>query len=461
MFSPTPFLAIAIDLYKPGTTLMNGNRYVLTIVDMCTRWVHFVPLKSKFSAEVLLALCHSWFTFHGIPQFILSDRGKEFMGVVTTICCATGIKQIRTTPWHPQSNGLCEVQRSTLTRELRIRSTTHNGVDWDMLLPEIQFSINITPDEATPALSPFQLVFGRRPRMSPRDITFATRIAPPPVQPASQLQYVKTLTRNLESLRLAALDNQIERKEALRAKYDRNRTVTNPSPSRGDIVYLHTPTTTTQKLTTQWSPPYHVVISTHQNTCVLRPLTSPVGRGGKFPQDVTKNAASVKVAALRPADFWIGARVLRKHKKSWFLGTIIDVQDDEGKTLYQVDYDDCGKEDIDPGELLDSVVYHPRLETRLYEDTQLPAVGQPVMFAQHLRPRFGIIAEINPTLAKPLAILLWKPNSKAKSFLTARFKSTLHQPTGEEITRITPAQIKTHVSFDDEGFLSKKSQDRV
>ena len=98
MFAPSPFLAIAIDIYKPGTTLPNGHKYVLTVVDMCTRWVHFVPLKTKFSAEVLLALCHNWFVIHGTPQFILSDRGKEFMGVVSTVCRATGIVQIRTTP---------------------------------------------------------------------------------------------------------------------------------------------------------------------------------------------------------------------------------------------------------------------------------------------------------------------------------------------------------------------------
>ena len=211
----------------------------------------------------------------------------------------------------------------------------------------------------------------------------------------------------------------------------------------------------------QWSPPCHLILQTNQTTCRVRPLTSPAGRGGKFPQDITRNTSSIKIAALRPADFWIGARVLRQHKKSWFLGTVVDVQDDAGKMLYQVDYDDCGKEDIDVGALYDSVVYHPRLENKLYEDTQLPAVGQAVMFAQQLQPRFGVIAEINPTLTKPIAVMLWKPHSKSKSLLKARFKSTLHLDTGEEITRIAPAQIKTHVSFNDEGFISKKSQDRV
>ena len=381
MFSPAPFLAIAIDIYKPGTTLLNGYKYILTVVDMCTRWVHFIPLKSKYSVEVLLALCHKWFAFHGIPEFILSDRGKEFMGVVSTICQATGIKQIRTTPWHPQSNGLCEVQHATLTRELRIRAQGRE-VDWDALLPEIQFAFNVTPDDITPGLSPFQLVYGRKPRMSPRDVAFPARIVPPPMPP-QHTKYVNTIVKKLQSLHLSALDKQIQRKEDLRRKHDNTRApLADTLPKRGDVVFVHKPTTTTQKLLMQWSPPCHLVLQAHQNTCLVRPLTSPAGRGGKFPQDVTRNMSSVKVVTLRPADFWIGARVLRKHKQVWFLVTVIDVQEDEGKTLYQVDYDDCGKEDIDAGVLYDSIVYHPRLEQNLFEDTQLPSVGQAMHYVR-------------------------------------------------------------------------------
>ena len=460
MFSPAPFLAIAIDIYKPGTTLLNGYKYILTVVDMCTRWVHFIPLKSKYSVEVLLALCHKWFAFHGIPEFILSDRGKEFMGVVSTICQATGIKQIRTTPWHPQSNGLCEVQHATLTRELRIRAQGRE-VDWDALLPEIQFAFNVTPDDITPGLSPFQLVYGRKPRMSPRDVAFPARIVPPPMPP-QHTKYVNTIVKKLQSLHLSALDKQIQRKEDLRRKHDNTRApLADTLPKRGDVVFVHKPTTTTQKLLMQWSPPCHLVLQAHQNTCLVRPLTSPAGRGGKFPQDVTRNMSSVKVATLRPADFWIGARVLRKHKQAWFLGTVIDILEDEGKTLYQVDYDDCGKEDIDAGALYDSIVYHPRLEQNLFEDTQLPSVGQAIMFAHLLQPRFGVIAEINPEMQKPLAVLLWKPNSKTKSILTARFKSTRMLPSGEEFVRITPAQIKTHVTFLEDGRLEPQSQRKV
>ena len=57
-------------------------------------------------------LCYQWMHIHGVPEIILSDRGKEFLGVVTSVCQCLDIKQVRTTPYHPRTNGLCESQHS-------------------------------------------------------------------------------------------------------------------------------------------------------------------------------------------------------------------------------------------------------------------------------------------------------------------------------------------------------------
>ena len=92
--------------------------------------------------------------------------------------------------------------------------------------------------------------------------------------------------------------------------------------------------------------------------------------------------------------------------------------------LYQVDYDDCGKEDVDRGTLWDHVVYHPRLETDLFDVEKMPSIGQGLMFAHELQPRFGVVHDIIPTSKTPISIILWKPNAKAKSILRARFVST-------------------------------------
>ena len=86
-----PFRTITIDLCSPGLIDPDGWRYILTVVCMCTKWVCFLPLKTKYSAEVMAVLIRAWFHTHGVPATILSDRGKEFLGVVSTVCSTLGI----------------------------------------------------------------------------------------------------------------------------------------------------------------------------------------------------------------------------------------------------------------------------------------------------------------------------------------------------------------------------------
>ena len=123
MLSTTPFRAIAIDLYTPGLISVEGYRYVFTVVDLVTTWVAFLPLKTKFASEIIATLCTQWIHVHGVPEIILSDRGKEFLGVITSVCKCLDIKHIQTIPYYPPTNDLCESQHKTLTVELKIRTS--------------------------------------------------------------------------------------------------------------------------------------------------------------------------------------------------------------------------------------------------------------------------------------------------------------------------------------------------
>ena len=348
---------------------------------MCTRWVQFVPLRSKYAAEVMLQLCHHWFATHGVPQFILSDRGKEFLGVVSTICKAAGITQIRTTPGHPQANGLCEVQHKTLTRELKIRSRRKHKPMWCDLLPEIHFAINVSPDDMVPGISPFQLVFGRKPRLAGQDVTFPSKIMPSPGISPDNLQYVKPMCERLQQLRLAGLERQLGRKQKQRERHDRHRQWSKRTcPQRGDLVHIYHKTAH-PKLEYQWSGPVWLVMKSQHNTCQLKQLTSCAGRDGKDVALKTTNHKNIRIAGPRPADFWIGSRVRRRFSRGWFLGTVASMSTDEGETLYQIEYDDCDQEELDKGQLWESVIYHPRMCDVEMPTRALPAVHTVILFA--------------------------------------------------------------------------------
>ena len=60
-------------------------KYVLSLLDVFSRFHWLSPLLSKHSKEVEMEL-EKIFDQHGIPQTIQSDRGKEFCGTVKSFC---------------------------------------------------------------------------------------------------------------------------------------------------------------------------------------------------------------------------------------------------------------------------------------------------------------------------------------------------------------------------------------
>ena len=102
----TPFQRVAIDIVGPITE--SGKRYILTMVDYSTRYTEAIALpknETERIAEVLISL----FSRVGIPAEILSDRGSQFTSQLKKeVSRLLGIKQLMTTPYHPQCNGLVE-----------------------------------------------------------------------------------------------------------------------------------------------------------------------------------------------------------------------------------------------------------------------------------------------------------------------------------------------------------------
>ena len=68
------------------------------------------------------------------------------------------INPIRTTPYHPQTDGLVEIFYKTLKSMLK-KVASEEVQDWDTLLPYIQSTYSEVPQPAT-GFSLFELVFG-------------------------------------------------------------------------------------------------------------------------------------------------------------------------------------------------------------------------------------------------------------------------------------------------------------
>ena len=99
-----------------------------------------------------------------VPQELLTDNGSNFMSkVMKKYCSMTGIKQIRTSPYHPQTDGMVECSNATLKRLLQ-KLSQNSEVEWALCLPYVLWSYPGTIHKTT-GFSPYQLLFSKQMRM--------------------------------------------------------------------------------------------------------------------------------------------------------------------------------------------------------------------------------------------------------------------------------------------------------
>ncbi len=156
-----PFESVAIDLVGPLPKGKGGNRYLLTYVCLATRWPEAVPLRNITARSVVEGLW-SIFSRTSIPELILSDQGSQFCGrMMKEFSGWLGIDKIRTSPYHPESNGSVERLHGTLKAILG--KGMDQGLDWVRQVNFALFVLRQMP-HADSGFSPFDLVYGFRVR---------------------------------------------------------------------------------------------------------------------------------------------------------------------------------------------------------------------------------------------------------------------------------------------------------
>ena len=249
-----PLQLVAMDIMGPFPESEAGNTHILVVADYFTRWTEAYAIPNQEAVTVAKKLTEEFFLRFSPPEQLHSDQGRNFeSALIAEICKLLGIKKSRTTPYHPQSDGLVERLNRTILSMLATSANEH-PFSWEDQLRSVCLAYN-TSVHPTTTYTPFFLMFGRQVRM-PIDLMYGT----PSPAPVSVAEYASNLRQALESAYANVrerMDRKLDREKEL---YDRK--VHGKPLEIGDLVWLHCPAVPrghSKKLHRPWSGPHRVV----------------------------------------------------------------------------------------------------------------------------------------------------------------------------------------------------------
>lgn len=156
----TPFEKIYIDFVgeiSPNSS--DGHKYIMSISCDLTKYVIMVPTHDSTALTAAKTIVEAVCLIFNFPKIIVSDNGPAFVSeTFGHMAKILDIKHIKTTPYHPQSNGGIERYHRTLGQYIRAY-TQKNPMTWHNYLPFFTFSYNTTVHSTT-GFAPHTLVFG-------------------------------------------------------------------------------------------------------------------------------------------------------------------------------------------------------------------------------------------------------------------------------------------------------------
>ena len=216
ILAPYPAHTWSIDLQGPLPITAQGNKYILTMQCIFSRYPEAIPLPDTKASTISDAIFRHLLTVHGRPSVLLSDRGRNLIGkAMQHLCKRWDIKKINTSGYQPQAN---PVER--FHRYLNVAMTTlqgNFGIEWDRYLPAALFVYRNTTCEST-GYTPYFLMYGRE-SVLPQSI-FTT--ASPQTEYDTEKEYATSTCTQLAAAYRHAFDQQMkaaERNANFRAKY--------------------------------------------------------------------------------------------------------------------------------------------------------------------------------------------------------------------------------------------------
>jgi len=249
-----PFEKLVIDCVGPLPPTRAGNRFLLTIMCVATRYVEAFPLRNIKTKAVLKTLENFCSTF-GWPKEVQSDQGTNFTSKLTDQWLTErGITQVFSTAYHPESQGCLERSHQTVKTMMK-KYVSENEKDWDQGLHLMLFALRNQVNESL-GFTPYELVFGhtvKGPLQTMKDIWVEGE------NEKNLLQYVSDFNERLHKANVAANIHLKGKQRKMKFWYDRHARKRNFNV--GDQVLVLIPTQN-QPLEPKFCGPYVITEKT-------------------------------------------------------------------------------------------------------------------------------------------------------------------------------------------------------
>ena len=249
-----PMQVVAVDIMGPLPESEAGNSYVLVAGDYFTKWMEAYAIPDQEATTVAQKLIDEMFCRFSPPEQLHSDQGAQFESkLMKEVCKTLHIKKTRTTPYHPQCDGLVERFNRTLLTMLATTTREH-PLEWETHLPKVCMAYNTSVQSST-GFTPFYLMFGRQAKL-PIDLMYG----PHDTSERPVTEYARQLRASLDDAYHLARDRLGSSHERRKEFYDKK--VHGRPYTPGGLVWLHStviPPGHSRKLHHSWIGPYKVI----------------------------------------------------------------------------------------------------------------------------------------------------------------------------------------------------------
>jgi hypothetical protein len=144
----------------PNTSQRHDSVWV--IVDRLTKTARFLTMHTTFNAKKYAEIYIDQIVrLHGVPKTIISDRGAQFIAWFwEQLQHALGTKLIRSSAYHPQTDGQTERVNQILEDMFRACVLQYDK-NWDKCLSLAEFSYN-NSYQTSLKMAPFEALYSRR-----------------------------------------------------------------------------------------------------------------------------------------------------------------------------------------------------------------------------------------------------------------------------------------------------------